>query len=76
MQVTNQLVMACKEYIKNSTLTMEDDDKLWDRIQEEIQHRDTSTQDLDPKLKLLKSQVESKLKVCLKNYKEIKLPFL
>ena len=63
-QVTNQLVMACKEYIKNCTLTMEDEDKLWDRIQEEIEHRDTSNIEVDPKIKLLKSQVESKLKVC------------
>ena len=63
LQVTNQLVMACKEYIKNCTLTMEDEDKLWDRIQEEIEHRDTSCLEVDPKIKLLKSQVESKLKV-------------
>ena len=55
--------MACKEYIKNCTLTMEDEDKLWDRIQEEIEHRDTSALEVDPKIKLLKSQVESKLKV-------------
>ena len=55
--------MACKEYIKNCTLTMEDDDLLWDRIQEEIEIRDTSNTDVDPKIKLLKSQVESKLKV-------------
>ncbi|XP_060567478.1 dynein axonemal heavy chain 5-like [Ruditapes philippinarum] len=61
-KVTNQLVMACKEYIKNCTLTMEDDDLLWDRIQEEIEIRDTSNTDVDPKIKLLKSQVESKLK--------------
>ncbi|KAL4232681.1 hypothetical protein ACF0H5_007369 [Mactra antiquata] len=61
-KVTNQLVMACKEYIKNCTLTMEDDDLLWDRIQEEIEHRDHATTDVDPKIKLLKSQVESKLK--------------
>ncbi|XP_052807484.1 dynein axonemal heavy chain 5-like isoform X7 [Mya arenaria] len=60
-KVTNQLVMACKEHIKNCTLTMEDDDLLWDRIEEEIEYRDTST-DVDPKIKLLKSQVESKLK--------------
>ena len=57
--------MACKEYIKNCTLTMEDEDKLWDRIQEEIEHRDTSSIEVDPKIKLLKSQVESKLKVCM-----------
>ncbi|WAR07684.1 DYHG-like protein [Mya arenaria] len=38
-----------------------DDDLLWDRIEEEIEYRDTST-DVDPKIKLLKSQVESKLK--------------
>ncbi|XP_053397319.1 dynein axonemal heavy chain 5-like isoform X6 [Mercenaria mercenaria] len=61
-KVTNQLVMACKEYIKNCTLTMEDDDLLWDRIQDEIEIRDTSNTDVDPKIKLLKSQVESKLK--------------
>ena len=42
---------------------MEDEDKLWDRIQEEIEHRDTSCLEVDPKIKLLKSQVESKLKV-------------
>jgi len=61
-QVTNQLVMACKEYIKNCTLTMEDNDLLWERIQDEIELRDMSM-DVDPKMKLLKSQVESKLKV-------------
>lgn len=42
---------------------MEDDDLLWDRIQDEIEIRDTSTTDVDPKIKILKSQVESKLKV-------------
>ncbi|XP_052242570.1 uncharacterized protein LOC127852659 [Dreissena polymorpha] len=61
-KVTNQLVMACKEYIKNCTLTMEDDDLLWARIQEEIENRDTSSADVDPKIKLLKSQVDAKLK--------------
>lgn len=42
---------------------MEDEDLLWDRIQEEIIYRDTSNADVDPKMKLLKSQVEAKLKV-------------
>ena len=43
---------------------MEDEDKLWDRIQDEIETRDAaSSTDVDPKLKLLKSQVEAKLKV-------------
>lgn len=56
--------MACKEYIKNCTLTMEDEDLLWNRIQEEIEYRDMSHADVDPKIKLLKTQVESKLKVC------------
>ena len=41
---------------------MEDNDLLWERIQDEIELRDMSM-DVDPKMKLLKSQVESKLKV-------------
>jgi len=57
--------MACKEYIKSCTLTMEDVDLLWKRIQEEIEFRDTTSIDVDPKMRLLKSQVESKLKVRL-----------
>ena len=55
---------------------MEDDDKLWDCIQSEIEHRDAATNtDVDPKVKLLKSLVESKLKVSRKFAISYKLVF-
>lgn len=61
-KITNQLVLACKEYIKNCTITAYDTDELWERISEEIRERDTLP-NVDPQQRLLRSQVEAKLKV-------------
>ncbi|XP_069110280.1 uncharacterized protein, partial [Argopecten irradians] len=60
-KITNQLVLACKEYIKNCTITVYDGDELWDRIGEEIRSRDTIPT-VDTQHKFLKSQVEANLK--------------
>ena len=61
-KITNQLVLACKEYIKNCTITQYDVDQLWTRIREEIKSRD-ALPSADPQQKILRSQVEAKLKV-------------
>ncbi|XP_070190368.1 uncharacterized protein [Littorina saxatilis] len=61
-KVTNQLVMACKDHIKGCTINIiEDRDLLWDCVAQEAMMRDPATV-ADPQHKLLKSQVESKLK--------------
>ncbi|XP_025098007.1 LOW QUALITY PROTEIN: dynein gamma chain, flagellar outer arm-like [Pomacea canaliculata] len=61
-KVTNQLVTACKDHIKSCTInTVEETDNLWDCVQQEVLMRDP-TNTVDPQQKLLKSQVESKLK--------------
>ncbi|KAK6187606.1 hypothetical protein SNE40_005595 [Patella caerulea] len=61
-KVTNQIVLACKEHIKKCTINIiEDEDTLWTRVSEEVQNRD-SLNIADPHQKLLRSQVESKLK--------------
>lgn len=63
LQVTNQLVTACKDHIKSCTInTVEETDNLWDCVMQEVLMRDP-TNTVDPQQKLLKSQVESKLKV-------------
>lgn len=61
-KITNQLVLACKEYIKNCTITAYDGDELWVRIKEEIRNRD-SLPVVDPQQRLLRNQVEAKIKV-------------
>ena len=62
-QVTNQLVMACKDHVKACTTNvLEDRDLLWDCVAQEALMRDPAAVG-DPQHKLLKSQVESKLKV-------------
>ncbi|OWF37572.1 Dynein heavy chain 5, axonemal [Mizuhopecten yessoensis] len=60
-KITNQLVLACKEYIKNCTMTVYDGDELWERIGEEIRSRD-SLPSMDTQHKYLKNQVEANLK--------------
>ncbi|XP_052089132.1 uncharacterized protein LOC127725852 isoform X10 [Mytilus californianus] len=60
-KITNQLVLACKEYIRNFTSNVYDEDELWGRIAEEIKHRELLST-VDPQQRLLRSQVESKLK--------------
>ncbi|XP_076466964.1 uncharacterized protein LOC143298129 [Babylonia areolata] len=61
-KVTNQLVMACKDHIKACTINIiQDRDMLWDCVGQEALMRDPATIG-DPQHKLLKSQVESKLK--------------
>ncbi|XP_052708586.1 uncharacterized protein LOC128183562 isoform X10 [Crassostrea angulata] len=60
-KITNQLVLACKEYIKNCTITAYDGDELWVRIKEEIRNRD-SLPVVDPQQRLLRNQVEAKIK--------------
>jgi dynein heavy chain len=61
-KITNQLVLACKEYIRNFTSNIYDEDELWMRIAEEIKQRELMTS-IDPQQRLLRNQVESKLKV-------------
>lgn len=61
-KITNQLVLACKEYIKNCTITAYDGDELWVRIKEEIRNRD-SLPVVDPQQRMLRNQVEAKIKV-------------
>lgn len=65
-KITNQLVLACKEYIKNCTITAYDGDELWVRIKEEIRNRD-SLPVVDPQQRLLRNQVEAKIKVKIQN---------
>lgn len=61
-KVTNQLVMACKDHIKSCTTNViEDRDELWDCVAQEALMRDPAATG-DTQQKLLKSQVESKLK--------------
>ena len=61
--MTNQLVLACKDHIKSCTMNViEDRDVLWDCVAQEALMRDPATVG-EPQHKLLKSQVESKLKV-------------
>ena len=61
-KITNQLVLACKEYIKNCTITVYDGDELWDRVREEINQRD-SLPSVDPQQRFLRNQIEANLKV-------------
>lgn len=61
-KITNQLVLACKEYIRNFTSNIYDEDELWLRIAEEIKQRELMSS-IDPQQRLLRNQVESKLKV-------------
>lgn len=68
-KITNQLVLACKEYIRNFTSNVYDEDELWVRIAEEIKQRELQGSG-DAQQRLLRSQLESKLKVkMLKNIK-------
>ncbi|KAL5009692.1 hypothetical protein ScPMuIL_011997 [Solemya velum] len=60
-KVTNQLVLACKEYLKESTLTFDDVDELWEKIGQEIQHRDMLPS-ADPQHRMLRNHVEAKFK--------------
>ena len=71
-QVTNQLVLACKEYIQRSTINLDtSEDMLWDQVQQEVASRDTQnvipanagSGSSDPQHKHFHSQVESRLKV-------------
>ncbi|XP_067674368.1 uncharacterized protein [Haliotis asinina] len=71
-KVTNQLVLACKEHIKGCTINMLDDtDDLWRRVTDEVQQRDTLPT-TDPQQRLLRSQIESKLRAPRGKNKELK----
>ena len=64
VQITNQLVLACKEYIQEACITDEGEDLLWAKVQHEILNKDT-LQNSDPQQKHLQTQLEGKLKVIL-----------
>jgi hypothetical protein len=67
--VTNQLVLACKEYIQQATYNYADDnDLLWQRVQEEIESRhegSPSQASIEPPAKQLQNQLNAKLKVSI-----------
>ncbi|ESO89151.1 hypothetical protein LOTGIDRAFT_229063 [Lottia gigantea] len=70
-KVTNQIVLACKEHIKECTMNIvEDEDYLWKKVSTEI-NRDNLNM-TDPQQKLLRSQIESKLKGARSKGKESK----
>ena len=63
-KVTNQLVLACKDHIKECTINKDDVDNLWMRVDEEIQFRD-QRDSADPQHKQLRTEVISRIKVPL-----------
>lgn len=63
-QITNQLVLACRDYIKDITISPDDDDKLWDCVTDEVLTRDVTPGNSDPQQRILQADLESKLKVC------------
>ena len=67
MQVTNQLVLVCKQYLQDITIS-DDTDHLWDVVQQEISSgiatgSNTLTTSHEQSYKQLKAQLEAKLKV-------------
>ncbi len=41
-QITNQMVLSCKDYLRECTLKGEND-LLWNKVQEEVDTRDENT---------------------------------
>lgn len=71
-QVTNQLVIACKEYIRSDTSSGDGNDVLWEKVAGEIKERDEAAiTDSQPK-----NQVEMRLKVLTNGSKMLTLFFL
>lgn len=71
-QVTNQLVIACKEYIRSDTSSGDGNDVLWEKVAGEIKERDEAAiTDSQPK-----NQVEMRLKVLTNGSKMFTLFFL
>ena len=63
--MTNQIVLACKDHIKEATVSAIDDkDRLWQKISEEVSEKDTVTT-CDSQQKLSRGQVDSKVKVSM-----------
>ncbi len=62
VQITNQIVSACKNYIQQYTCSEEDEDLLWDTVQYEILYKDPGTGN-DLGQHLFKEELEGKLRV-------------
>ena len=63
MQVTNQLVLGCKAYIRSTTLE-DEDDVIWPKLLEEINTRDDQFS-ADLNMRNFQAQIESHLKVSI-----------
>ena len=63
-QITNQLVLACKEYIREVTIARDGEDELWDIVVEEIQGEDQQLQQQpDLQQKQFQATLEARLRV-------------
>ncbi|CAH1799095.1 unnamed protein product [Owenia fusiformis] len=70
-KITNQLVLVCKDYVKDATINTDDEDHLWEKVDEEIESRD-ALQNIDPHHRHMRFQVENKLKGGKKKSKDSK----
>lgn len=61
-KVTNQVVLACKEYIQQCTI-VGDIDQLWDKVQDEIIEREGDA--IDMTHRMMARHLESRLRVSI-----------
>ncbi len=68
LQITNQLVLACKDYVKEATISDDNNDYLWNIVLEEIK-KDNPGMQTDPQQKQFQAQLVDRLKVTLSSFK-------
>ena len=65
LQVTNQIVLACKEYIQQCTVSVDDEDQLWQKVQQETATAEPLS---SSQQKHLQTQLDNRLKVQVNIY--------